>query len=88
MYYVYVLYSKKSNRLYTGYTQDLKKRFLEHNQGSGGSYTSKNRPFLLVFYEAFVAKEDAIKQEKFYKSGYGREVLLEKAACSLTAVRV
>jgi putative endonuclease len=78
MYYVYVLYSKKSDRLYTGYTIDLKQRVAEHNSGEGGAYTSKNRPFILVYYEAFLRKEDATKEEKFYKSGYGREVLNEK----------
>lgn len=86
MYYVYVLFSLKSKRLYTGYTSDLKKRLTEHNLGIGGSYTKKNQPFKLVFYEAFLSKEDAKKQELFYKSGYGREVLRGKIEKSLKKV--
>ena len=83
MYYTYVLVSLKNKRLYVGSTNDLKRRFEEHNQGRGGIYTKNNRPFKLVFYEAFLVKEDASRQEKFYKSGYGREVLKEKIKESL-----
>ena len=83
MYYTYVLYSLKNKRLYIGYTGDLKQRLKEHNGGIGGIYSNNNRPFELVFYEAFLSKKDAEKQEKFYKSGYGREVLKEKIGDSL-----
>lgn len=86
MYYVYVLYSLKSKRLYTGFTNDLKQRYKEHNRGIGGEYSKKNRPFKLVFYEAFLAKQDAEKQELFYKSGYGREVLRGKIGESLKQI--
>ena len=83
MFYTYVLFSLKSKRLYTGSTDNLRRRIREHNSGSGGSYSSKNKPFVLIFYEAFLSKSDAFKQEKFYKSGYGREVLKEKIKDSL-----
>ncbi|NTU46882.1 GIY-YIG nuclease family protein [Candidatus Roizmanbacteria bacterium] len=86
MFYTYVLYSLKSKRLYIGSTADLKQRFDEHNKGIGGSYTSKNIPFKLVHYEAFLSKKDAIKQERFYKTGYGREVLKEKIKESLDII--
>lgn len=83
MWYTYVLISLKNKRRYTGITSDLKQRLEEHNSGIGGEYTSKNRPFKLVFYEAFLAKKDAEKQERFYKTGYGREVLKEKIENSI-----
>jgi len=75
--------SLKNERLYVGYTDDLKRRVVEHNSGIGGKYTRDNRPFKLVFYEAFLSKEDAMRQEMFYKSGYGKEVLKEKVKNSL-----
>ena len=53
----------------------MKSRFFDHNKGKGGEYTSKNRPFKLIFYEAYIEKSDALRAEKFFKSGYGREVL-------------
>ena len=75
MWYLYVLQSVKDNKLYVGMTGDLKRRFREHNSKSGGGYTRKNGPFTLIFYEAYKEKEDASRAEKFFKSGYGREVL-------------
>ena len=73
MYYVYVLSGLKNKRLYTGYTDDLKQRLKEHNSGNGGIYSKKNKPFKLIFYEAFLSKTDARKQELFYKSDTGEK---------------
>lgn len=87
MYYAYVLWSDKSKRLYIGSTSDLKKRIHEHNSGKGGKYSKKNKPFILVFYEAYISKTDALKQELFYKSGYGREVLKDKIGNSLLEIK-
>jgi putative endonuclease len=66
---------ERNKKLYTGFTSDLKRRFSEHNSKKGGRYTSRNAPFKLIFYEAYSNKRDAIEAEKFFKSGYGREVL-------------
>ena len=74
MYYVYLLKSKKDHGLYIGYTNNLKRRFEEHNQGM--SLSTKNRiPLKLIFYEAFSNSTDARNREKYLKSGYGRDQL-------------
>ena len=78
MWYVYVIKSLKNERLYVGSTNDIKRRLKEHNDGVGGKYTKDNRPFKWVFYEAFLNKKDAMKDELFFKTGYGREVLKTK----------
>lgn len=70
MYYVYVLKSKKDNSLYIGYTKDLKRRFSEHNKGWSRS-TKYKRPYLLIFYEAFISRIDAKHREEYLKSGWG-----------------
>lgn len=76
MYYVYVLESLKDERLYIGSTNDLKRRFLEHNAGK--SFSTKSRiPFKLLYYEAYLHKEEAFEREKFYKSGRGHEILFK-----------
>ena len=75
MYYIYVLLSEKSKRHYVGFTNDLKRRIKEHNSGTGGKYTRNNRPFKLVYFEAYLNKKDGQSAEKFYKTGYGREIL-------------
>ncbi len=78
MWCCYVLESLKNKRFYVGLTSDLERRLEEHNTGIGGSYTKKNGPFRLIFYEAYVEKRDAEKAERFFKTGYGREVLKDK----------
>ncbi len=78
MFYTYVLKSKKNERLYVGSTDDLKRRFLEHNNGRGGKYTKDNRPFEILYYEAYNSYDLAKQSERFYKTGYGREVLKDK----------
>jgi len=78
MYYVYCLESLKNNKLYIGYTSDLKKRFTDHNNKEGGDFTSKNGPWKLVYYEAYLKKEDAQSAEKYYKTGTGRIIIKRK----------
>lgn len=72
MYYVYILRSVKNGRLYKGFTSDLKRRIKEHNSGSS-EFTHHNGPWRLVYYEAFLSKIDAQREERFLKSGKGRE---------------
>jgi len=74
MYYIYILKSKKDLKLYIGFTKNLKNRFKEHSKGKVKS-TKNRRPFILVYYEAFLSKEDAIEKEKYYKSGPGRKYI-------------
>jgi len=70
MYFVYILKSLKDGKLYTGYTNDLKRRFFEHNRGLI-KITKWRRPFKLIFYEAFLNQQDATAREKYFKSLYG-----------------
>lgn len=70
MYYAYILKSKKDSSYYYGHTDDLKKRVLEHNSGYS-KYTSSKRPYMLVWYGAFLSKEKAIYFEKYLKSSSG-----------------
>ncbi|MBI5728260.1 MAG: GIY-YIG nuclease family protein [Candidatus Magasanikbacteria bacterium] len=70
MYYVYVLQSQKTNKLYIGYTEDLRRRFQEHNTSRSLS-TKSDQPWQLVYYEAFFKKEYACRREKALKD-FGR----------------
>ena len=73
-FYTYVLQSEKDGDHYIGYTNDLRRRVEEHNKGKNFSTTFR-RPFKLIYYEAYLEKRDAQEAERFYKTGYGREVL-------------
>jgi putative endonuclease len=63
MYYTYVLQSKIDGYLYIGHTQDLRRRFSEHQSGKVES-TAPRKPFDLIYYEACLEKDDAILREK------------------------
>ncbi len=67
---VYILYSKNSNRNYTGYTTNLVERFKSHNI-YGKDSTRLYRPWIVIHVEFFESKEEALKREKYYKSGRG-----------------
>ena len=72
MFKVYVLYSKKFNKIYIGYTSDLETRFLSHNKLAHKGYTVKFRPWQIAFSESYQTKQEAMAREKFLKSGKGR----------------
>ena len=66
MYYVYILKSRKDNKLYLGYSSDLRKRIKEHSRGR--VYSTKNRlPIKLIYYEAYRSIDDARIREKQLK---------------------
>jgi putative endonuclease len=74
MFYVYVLKSLKDSDLYVGHTNDLIRRFKEHNDGKVDC-TRPRKPFSLLYYEACNILEDAVKREKSLKTGFGRAYL-------------
>ncbi|MBA3724635.1 MAG: GIY-YIG nuclease family protein [Candidatus Levybacteria bacterium] len=84
MYYVYILRSaKKAAWLYKGSTADLKRRFKEHNDGKNFS-TAPDRPFQLIYYEAYILKSDAEARERYLKTSMGMRVIKKQLAHYLT----
>jgi len=71
MFYIYILQSKLDNKLYTGFTGNLKKRLSEHNGGEVIS-TKNRRPLELIYYEAYKEKDNALRREKFLKTTKGK----------------
>ncbi|MDP3941553.1 MAG: GIY-YIG nuclease family protein [bacterium] len=74
MFYVYVLKSLKNGRHYTGSTNNIERRLLEHNSGQT-KYTRQTGPFEIVYKEVYDSKLEATKRERFLKTGKGRAVL-------------
>ena len=83
MYYTYVLYSKKDGNFYTGFTQDLKLRFDQHNKGQVES-TKDRRPFELIYYEACLNRNDATHREKYLKTYHGKAYIRKRLKSYLT----
>jgi putative endonuclease len=77
MFCIYVLKSQRNRKRYIGSSSKLAKdRTAEHNTGAN-SFTSQNRPWVLIYQETFATKNEALRREKFLKSGQGRKWLDE-----------
>ena len=76
MFYVYVLKSKKDGSIYVGCTNDLKRRFEEHNLAKNRS-TKHKIPFQLIYYEAYASKADAKYRESQLKRHSGAMIHLK-----------
>ncbi len=74
MYFVYVIYSISRGTRYVGSAEDVVQRVSEHNAGRC-RYTSGRRPWELIYTEEYSARSDAMRRERFLKSGQGREFL-------------
>ena len=68
-YYVYIMTNKRNTVLYTGVTNDLKRRVYEHREKLVDGFTRKYIVTKLVYYEIFQDPENAIMREKQIKMG-------------------
>jgi len=85
-YYVYVLQSLKDGKFYTGYTENLKLRFEEHQKGRVPS-TKDRRPLKLIYYEACLNRKDAMRREKYFKTYLGKMFLKNRLKSYLTGCK-
>ncbi len=83
MFYVYILYSNSHEEIYIGYSNNLKRRFKEHNTGKVFSTTLK-KPWKLIYYESYFSITDAKNRESALKlRGQARVHLLNRIDESL-----
>jgi len=75
-YWVYVL-QLDDGRRYVGHTNNLERRLREHQEGRS-PFTRRHKPKQLLYYEKYDSRSDAMKREKFFKGGKGREWLIQK----------
>jgi putative endonuclease len=66
VYCVYLIKSKSNNKIYIGFTSNLKKRLTQHNENKGG-FTKGKGPWNIVYCEFYKSKEDAETREKRLK---------------------
>ncbi len=74
IYTVYILYSEKGGKHYTGFSSNLPMRLKSHNE-LGKGWTARHRPWKLIFTKEYVQKKDAMGYEKWLKTGVGREFI-------------
>ncbi len=68
-YCVYIMTNKNNSILYTGITNDLKRRVYEHKEKFVDGFTKKYNVSKLVYHEVFEDPENAILREKKIKAG-------------------
>jgi putative endonuclease len=66
MYTVYILQSVPSGRFYIGQTEDLLKRFAEHQRGKNRA-TRNRGPWKVVYTQVFDSRSGAMMREREIK---------------------
>jgi len=74
MFRVYVIQSLTHGTRYVGSAENVVPRVSEHNMGKC-RYTSGRRPWTLIYQEEYPTRSEAMKRERFLKSGQGRKYL-------------
>jgi len=74
LYTVYAIKSLLKQYIYVGLTNNLARRFEQHNKGYE-STTKPYRPYKIIYIEDFPDRISARKKEKYLKSGIGKEFL-------------
>jgi len=75
IYYVYIIEcinSKGRHQYYTGYTNNLHRRFLEHQNGKGAKFC-RNKKLTLKYIETYPKQIEAMKREREIKSLHKKE---------------
>jgi putative endonuclease len=78
MFIVYALYSAKYDKIYIGYTSNIEQRLALHNSLSDKGYTTKYRPWIVVYQEQYSSKKEAMLREKQLKTAKGREFIRQQ----------
>jgi len=74
---VYILKSVKVEKYYIGSTSNLEKRIEFHNS-KRARWTKRYQPWILIHFEEYSTRAEAIKREKYLKSLKGISSKLEK----------
>ncbi|MBI1387153.1 MAG: GIY-YIG nuclease family protein [bacterium] len=77
-YFVYVLCSTTTGETYVGQTSDVERRLAQHNDPDNKLtlHTKRRKgPWIVVHTEAYPTRSEAMKREKYFKTGRGREEL-------------
>ncbi len=77
MYYVYILKSLKNGFIYVGSTENMENRINRHNSGKVKS-TQFYKPWELKEVREYSTRSEAVREERFLKSGQQKELLRKK----------
>ena len=66
-FFVYILFSRTTQRFYIGQTGDIQKRIQSHNEGRSPS-TRFGRPWTIEYIEVCATRAEAVRRERYLKS--------------------
>ena len=75
--FVYVILCEDGS-LYKGHTNNIERLSSQHCSGTGALHTKRHKPVKIVYTEQLSSLEEAVKREKYLKSGIGREWLKQQ----------
>jgi len=75
MFSSYVIFSPTHNKIYIGFSSNFEKRLDSHNDSLNKGWTSKYRPWVLLFKDELSTKQQAMKREKELKGAQGRQYI-------------
>jgi putative endonuclease len=61
--FLYILQSTITGKLYTGISTDPDRRLILHNAGKGAKFTRAGRPWIIVYREQVGSKSEALRRE-------------------------
>ena len=79
VFYVYAIQCDDGSR-YIGHTDDLKRRWSQHREGTAAEWAAKHKPVKIAHYEELHSREEAVAREKWLKTGFGRKWLKREIA--------
>jgi putative endonuclease len=74
-FYIYIIQSKIDQSYYKGFSENYLERLNQHNDG-WSKYTSRKKPWRLVYVELFESKSEALKREKTLKKYSHSQILM------------
>ncbi len=76
MYYLYILESISSGKFYVGYSENPERRLEFHNSIEKG-FTSRYRPWKIVYTKVYYTKKEAMAAERLVKGWKSRKKVIE-----------
>ncbi|HEY4483333.1 MAG TPA: GIY-YIG nuclease family protein [Candidatus Paceibacterota bacterium] len=74
MFTVYVI-ENSSGKVYVGYTNDIERRFDQHNDPARESWASRRGPWKLIYREEHKSRAEAMKAERYLKSFKNKDTM-------------
>jgi len=84
MCFVYIIQHTETKQVYTGRTNNIKRRLEEHNQGKTSATQRKRGKWILIYSEIYRNEKDAIIREiRLKQHGRAEQELLKRIKFSL-----